>query len=774
MKGQLALIGFGIALLVACGDTTKPPPPPADSGSVSGSLIFPGQVGVNPTPPSPQPPSPPTGGTISGTVAAPSGGSITGTTVLACVGTTAANADCDDPASQSVTITATGASAPYSFSGLTSTSYIALAGKDVNGDGRVNAGDYVGCFGGAPNCQGVQPPRASVNIQMTVVTSPSSADLRGLGSAFARANLNATLNPVMPGFSGVVGSNVNRSSQPAPMEFVPGDVILKFRGGVRPQSVGALQVRVGSQNVGVNRVAALGAALPGVELYKANVDAAGTLALVAQLTARADVEYAEVNQIYRIKKVPNDPLYALQWHYRAMNLEAAWNITDGTTGAPVTVAVVDTGSVLHPELQGVFLGGYDFVSSTARSGDGDGRDPDPTDQGGDSGYHGSHVAGTIAARTNNGVGVAGVNWGARVVPVRVLGTDGGGTFADILAGTQWAAGISVPGVPDNPNPAKVINLSLGGSRDCSQAEQQLFDAIKAKGVITVVAAGNENVDVSNSAPANCQNVITIGATGPTNTRAPYSNYGSRIDLMAPGGDTEASFTLAGDTYPAGVLSTLLSATGSPSFGFYQGTSMATPHVAGLVSLMLAKDPGLGFDTVLARLKAASTPLSAADCNRPSGAECGAGLVDAARALSATNGGNPPPPTPPAPPPPPTANLKTYVAALRCAQGSNCTVFDEQASVLVQVQATRSQVPFQLTGLGAGTYIAAGWQDTNGNSRVDAGEPFGANGPFTIAANQALSGLVIRMQPAVVSNAPANITSGTAPRLERTVAALLRR
>jgi serine protease len=556
-------------------------------------------------------------------------------------------------------------------------------------------------------------------------------------------------------FPGQIGGSAATNS-------VPGEVIVKFRVGARPQSLTALRVNLRGSSVALTRAGTLGAALPNTELLRANLSAQDTLELTKQLEARSDVEYAVVNRIYTAKKMPNDPLYVLQWDLRAFNLEPAWDITDGTTN-PVRVAVVDSGSITHPDLQGVFLGGYDFVSDTTNSGDGNGREADPTDRGGDSDYHGSHVAGTIAARSNNAVGVAGINWGARVVPVRVLGVNGGGSLSDILAGVQWAAGLSVPGMPANPNPARVINLSLGGDGVCSSPEQAVFDAVKAAGAIAIVAAGNENQDAGNVSPANCSGVITVGATGPGNIRAPYSNYGSRIDVMAPGGDTSQSLTIAGKTYPAGIFSTILNSSGQPAYAPYQGTSMAAPHIAGLVSLMLSRDSSLTFETVLARLKASAAPLSASDCDRPSGSDCGAGLVDAVDALNATNVGTP------APPPPTTTALNTYVAALRCAQ-PNCLSFQVQGSVTTQVQATRLSVPYTLSGVSAGTYVAAAWQDLNGNRNVDAGEPFGSTDILTVGAGQVLTSITIRLDPAVVNAAP----TPSRQRLEAALQQLARR
>ena len=551
-------------------------------------------------------------------------------------------------------------------------------------------------------------------------------------------------------FPGQVGGQATRSTPSSGQaEFVPGEVIVKFRSAVTAQSFQGLRVQLATQSTQLERVRSLG--LERTDLFKTSLNTAATLELVAQLAARRDVEYAEPNYISRAMKTPNDPLYPLQWHYAAMNLPSAWDITDGTTGSAVTVAVVDTGSSSHSDLVGTFVGGYDFISDPTEAGDGDGRDADPSDQGGDSGYHGSHVAGTIAARSNNGIGVAGVSWGARVLPVRVLGVSGSGTSSDILDGVRWAAGLSVTGAPANPNPAKIINLSLGGKRRCSQSEQALFTQLKGLGVIVVVAAGNDNDNASLYAPASCNDVITVGATGPTGERAPYSNYGAPVDVMAPGGDTQKTLTVGAVTFPAGVISTVLDDKGDSDYVAYNGTSMAAPHIAGVIALMRSRDSSLGFDAVLTRLRSAGAPLSSANCRSPIANGCGAGLVDAAKALNATGGGGgtppPAPPTPPPPPAPPTGNLSTYVAAFYCTQATTCLPADVDKSKIVEVKATTLNVPFKFTQVLPGNYLFAGWQDVNGNREVDTGEPFGVyDGIVNIAAQQNLLGLPIRLRP----------------------------
>ncbi len=345
-------------------------------------------------------------------------------------------------------------------------------------------------------------------------------------------------------------------------EVVPGEVIVAFAPGVRRSAVTTLQVG-DTRLEQVRDVAQAVAAL----FRSEGLDEASTRALAAALATRSDVRYAVPNYLMQPQRVPNDPLYDLQWHYPAINLPAAWDIT---VGSPSTVvAVVDTGilhsfanpSWTHPDLIDKVVPGYDFITDPAMAGDGDGRDPDPYEIQFDllgpppaSSYHGTHVAGTIAARTNDGVGLAGVDWEARILPIRVLGR-GGGTMLDIMEGTLWAAGYPVPGVPPNANPAHVINMSLSGRRTCTPFEQEAFDWIAThspNAAVVVVAAGNFAQDASAFAPGGCRNVITVGATDVRGHLAPYSNLGPRIDVMAPGGDMTADRFIAGR--PDGVLS----------------------------------------------------------------------------------------------------------------------------------------------------------------------------------------------------------------------------
>lgn len=540
------------------------------------------------------------------------------------------------------------------------------------------------------------------------------------------------------------------------LEVVPGDLLVRVREGTLS--------RLSVAGIELTRVRSL-AGSP-LQLYRAaGLSATETVALAEALTARPDIERAFPNWILYSFKEPNDPLYPLQWHYPAMNLPAGWDLEDGVD-SNVTVAVIDSGIIRHPDLQPSLLPGYDFVSDASVSGDGGGRDPDPTDEGGRSAYHGAHVAGTIAAASDNGSGVAGVSWGANIVPVRALGTTGSGSLLDILEGTLWAAGADIAGVPSNANPAQVINMSLGAdiAEPCPADLDGIFSAIADEGIVVVVAAGNDGVDAATTFPAGCPSVITVGATGPRGTRASYSNYGNAIDVMAPGGDMTQTFTVEGQSFPAGVLSTILDDSGQPDYAFFQGTSMASPHVAGLVALMLARTPGLSVAAVRSRLQGAATPLSASDCDRPNGDDCGAGLVNAAVALGGS-GATPPPP------PPPTEALPSYVVGFYCLTPSCFTpdggdlAFDMSRSRVIQVEASRNRVPYELSDLAAGRYLMAAWQDINRNSQVDDGEPFGFIAtPILVQEGQTVRDVVIYLTPFASTRAGAPSHSVPLPRL----------
>lgn len=389
--------------------------------------------------------------------------------------------------------------------------------------------------------------------------------------------------------------------------------------------------------------------------------------LVNKIASQPDVEYAEIDAWVIPYRVPNDPRYADQWHYDnpvgGMNLENAWDITTGS-GA-VTVAVLDTGYRPHVDLVGNIVGGYDMISNTSVSNDGNGRDSDAQDPGdwttagqcapgsdpSDSSWHGTHVAGTVAAVSDNNTGVTGVAWNVNVLPVRVLGTCGG-SVSDIADGIRWAAGLNVNGVPNNTNPADVINMSLGSrlASACSNTYQNAINAAVAQGVTVVAAAGNSNT-TANHPPANCNNVISVAATSLDGSRAFYSNFGASVDVAAPGGDfcnptTDAAPTTVGDCEGGVlkndemVLSTYNSGTqgpGADNYAWNQGTSMASPHVAGAAALLYSVQPDITPAEVEAALTSTARAFPNVNDHQCTTTNCGAGIVDVEAALQSLGG-----------------------------------------------------------------------------------------------------------------------------------------
>jgi serine protease len=305
--------------------------------------------------------------------------------------------------------------------------------------------------------------------------------------------------------------------------------------------------------------------------------------------------------------------------------------------------VLDTGITVHSDLTGSSsivggntVAGYDFISDSLYSNDGDGYDADPTDTVVADEYHGTHVAGTVAAIANNHTGVVGVAPGAKVQPLRVLGKDGG-SEEDIIAAIRWAAGLSVSGVGTNPTKADVINLSLGGSGSCDTAMQAAINAAVAAGTAVVVAVGNGDsngnpLPLSNSMPANCANVIRVTASTNTGGLAYYSNYGTSsapATIAAPGG----SATSSTDSDPAHWILSTWNDAGTESYTMMEGTSMAAPHVSGILALMKAANPTLTVAQLTTLLTATAKPF-ASSCTV---AKCGAGIANAANAVAATTG-----------------------------------------------------------------------------------------------------------------------------------------
>ena len=358
--------------------------------------------------------------------------------------------------------------------------------------------------------------------------------------------------------------------------------------------------------------------------------------------ADSSIEYVEPDRRMHVMFVPNDSSYASQWDLgntgSGIRAPAAWDLA---TGTGVVVAVIDTGIRPHADLSGQTVAGYDMIIDTAVSNDGTARDGDPSDPGdwtaagecgtgstaSNSSWHGTHVAGTIAAKTNNSAGIAGIAFNAKVQAVRALGKCGGYT-SDIADGIIWASGGTVSGVPANATPAKVINMSLGGAGACDTTTQNAINGARARGTSVIVAAGNENQNASNSSPANCAGVVTVAAVDRNGARAYYSNYGANVTLAAPGGDTRSSAS-------NGILSTLNAGTTSPgadSYAYYQGTSMATPHVAGVAALLYSAKPSATPDEIKTALTSSSRAFTGT-CS-----QCGAGMLDAEAAVRAITGG----------------------------------------------------------------------------------------------------------------------------------------
>ena len=387
---------------------------------------------------------------------------------------------------------------------------------------------------------------------------------------------------------------------------------------------------------------------------------------IRRLRLDPDVEYAHSNYRLKARRIPNDSFYPTQWHYKQIALEEAWELTTGSDS--IIVAVIDTGVVNHPDLQTRTIAGYDFITDPTVAGDGNGRDQDPTDTGDDANgpgihsYHGTLVAGTIGAVTNNGVGVAGVTWQTKIMPLRVLGK-GGGSSLDLAEAIKYAAGLPNLSGALPPQRAHVINMSLSA---CAQnpTERAAVEAARSVGIIIVAAAGNNREGEPGCPPgalefpASYDGVVSVAAVNILQNTAYYSSFGSRIAVAAPGGEIIAGTDVNGDGNPDGVLSTWRNPlNGQNSYAFASGTSMAAPHVAGIVGLMLAVNPRLtplDLDLLLAGTHQQTTRRITTDLGPPGrDNDVGHGLINAAQAVQAAIeiiGG-----------PPPTASILTVSA-----------------------------------------------------------------------------------------------------------------
>ena len=449
-------------------------------------------------------------------------------------------------------------------------------------------------------------------------------------------------------------------------------------------------------------------------------------ALASRLAQDSEVELVAVDKRRRHSLLPNDPLFGSansdapvligrfpdsggvlqdtysrsldQWHLKtpssipgqvvsSINAPAAWDITTGA--AAIVVAVLDTGVRKdHPDLVGQFVGGYDMIADDAASGDlTPGRDNDASDTGdwvsqadidsgalgsgctaadiGNSSWHGTRVSGLIAAATDNKLGIAGVAWSSKILPVRVLGKCGG-YDSDIMAGMLWAAGIAVPGLPANPNPARVLNMSLGSSDSCTGSGSGTYpgtiNQVIARGAVIVAAAGNSTGQAV-GLPGNCPGVIAVTGLRHVGSKVGFSSVGPEVAISAPGGNcinlasgypclyTMISTTNSGRTTP--VLDDNAYTTNTVSVG----TSFSTPLVSGAVALMLSVRPALTPAEVMSMLKKTARPFvtsgATADtkqCVAPKSnvdqlecycttSTCGAGMLDASAAVLAAQVAN---------------------------------------------------------------------------------------------------------------------------------------
>ena len=362
--------------------------------------------------------------------------------------------------------------------------------------------------------------------------------------------------------------------------------------------------------------------------------------LMRQIATNPDVEFVEPNLRLHTTLTPNDVNYNVQYGLQngvgGSNANLAWDT--GFRGAGKIVAVIDTGYRPHADLNANIINGYDFITSVAIANDGNGRDASALDPGDwsvagqcyagsparNSSWHGTHVAGTVAAVTNNAAGVAGMAFNAKVLAVRALGRCGG-TLADIADAVTWSSGGTVAGVPAvGTKRAQVINMSLGGGGVCTagSAMQLAINGALSRGTTVVVAAGNSNANVSGFTPASCTGagLIVVGATDSTAKKASFSNYGAGVDVSAPGLNI-ASTLNTGTTVPA-----------LDAYAYYSGTSMASPHVAGLVAMMHSK-PSVDRTPAQAEviIKANIKPFGAVPAPGP----LGTGIIDALKTINAT-------------------------------------------------------------------------------------------------------------------------------------------
>lgn len=361
------------------------------------------------------------------------------------------------------------------------------------------------------------------------------------------------------------------------------------------------------------------------------------------LAAKSTMANGDTRQF--IAQMPDDPYLTQQWNLQSQQEVAgasgllATHTAPGS--APLVVAIVDSGVLFsHPDI--AMLPGYDFIDNPLVSGDGDGRDADPTDPGDwvDAGnranfshcrervssWHGTRMAGIVGATTGNGIGIAAAAGNVQLLPVRVTGTCGG-YVDDLVDGLRWAAGLAVPGVPENPFPAAVINLSLGFAGHCPTHLQAAINEATAGGAIIVTAATNSAVDLDRQpySPATCHSVLTAGAATRAGQLADYSAYGSAVDVLAPGGSADAGILTTDN--PGRTVALPVN-----DYAERYGTSIAGAHLAGAVATLKQLSPALGLQQVSSIIRSTATPVAGdAGCRALA---CGGGLLNAQAAVQA--------------------------------------------------------------------------------------------------------------------------------------------
>ena len=346
--------------------------------------------------------------------------------------------------------------------------------------------------------------------------------------------------------------------------------------------------------------------------------------VVDELESQQEVEFAEPDLIVENAVSgnpglwPNDSLFSRQWNLRNIDVPQAWR---EATGTGVTIGIADTGNnPSHPDMRGNYVPGYDFVTGYYDRDGTPGRDSDPSDPGvlnASVNWHGTHVEGIAAANAGNGIGVAGVAPDARISHARVLGRAGSGYVSDMAAGLSWLAGERIAGAPVNRNPSEVINFSVSWPGQCPATIKRAIDGAHARGIPVVIAAGNDGANAANRAPANCLGAVVVGASTSWNQLTGYSNWGWPLDVVAPGGTVGSDIW---STYNTGFNSPA-----AHSYGPLNGTSMAAPHVAGVIALMKQKNPKLSVEKIRSILVSTADSIS------------GYRKVNAQRALEKTPG-----------------------------------------------------------------------------------------------------------------------------------------